>query len=207
MLTIRIGDKLYENITDGSEIIGDFDVKNLEFWVVSVNGNALKNVGNKSTAKDSQGRNPLEVNTYVETNGRLTVRLNYHAQDDPVAANQAYPFEIGKLTFASSKADLVTVPTVKKLTGVTVTPLTKSLKITWKKSDVTGYQIQYSVYKNFKSAKTINVAKTKTAYTIKKLGAKKNYYVRIRGYKTYKDDLGKNAKAYGAWTTVNKKTK
>ena len=29
------------------------DVKNLEFWVVSVNGNALKNVGNKSTAKDS----------------------------------------------------------------------------------------------------------------------------------------------------------
>lgn len=58
VLTIRIGDKIYENVSNGTTIIGDFNLKDLEFWVESVNGNKLENVGSKSTAKDSQGRNP-----------------------------------------------------------------------------------------------------------------------------------------------------
>lgn len=42
VLTIRIGDKTYENVTNGTTIIGDFDLKDLEFWVESVNGNKLE---------------------------------------------------------------------------------------------------------------------------------------------------------------------
>lgn len=69
----------------------------------------------------------------------------------------------------------------------------RQITVKWKKnSKVSGYQIQYSTSKKFtkKTTKTVTVKKNKTtSYTLKKLKAKKKYYVRIRGYKTYK---GKN---------------
>jgi surface protein len=66
---------------------------------------------------------------------------------------------------------------------------TKTLTVTWKKqaTQTTGYEIQYSTSKNFtkKTTKTATVKSTKTtSTTIKKLSAKKKYYVRIRTYKT-----------------------
>lgn len=82
----------------------------------------------------------------------------------------------------------------------------KSLKVTISKksTQVTGYQIQYSTSKKFKSAKTKTISKYKTTkYTIKKLKAKKTYYVRVRTYKTVK---GK--KYYSSWSSYkSKKTK
>ena len=91
--------------------------------------------------------------------------------------------------------------TVKKVTAAK-----KSLKVTLNKktSQVTGYEVQYSTSKAFKSAKTkvINKAKT-TALTIKSLKAKKTYYVRVRTYKT----VG-GKKYYSAWSAAkSKKTK
>lgn len=85
--------------------------------------------------------------------------------------------------------------------GTTISKLTKGKKsftATWKKqaTQTTGYQIQYSLKKNFKSAKTVTVSKNKTTKTtIKKLKAKKTYYVRIRTYKT----VGKQ-KIYSSWS-------
>lgn len=60
----------------------------------------------------------------------------------------------------------------------------KSLKITWKKvKGITGYQIQYSTSSKFKKAKKITIKKANTvSKTIKKLKAKKKYYIRIRSY-------------------------
>lgn len=60
----------------------------------------------------------------------------------------------------------------------------KSLKIIWKKvKGIDGYQIQYSTSKKFIKAKKINIKSAKvTSKTIKKLRAKKKYYVRIRTY-------------------------
>lgn len=84
----------------------------------------------------------------------------------------------------------------------------KSLKIKWKKQtkNVTGYQVQYSTSKKFTKKttvkKTVKKAKT-TSLTVKKLKAKKTYYVKIRTYykvggKTY----------YSKWSAVKKaKTK
>ena len=66
-------------------------------------------------------------------------------------------------------------------------PKKKQLKVTWKKqtTQTTGYQIQYSTSSKFKNAKTVTVKKNKTTKTtVKKLKAKKKYYVRIRTYKT-----------------------
>ena len=91
--------------------------------------------------------------------------------------------------------------TVKKLTAGK-----KSLKvnITKKTKQVSGYQIQYSTSKKFKSAKTKTVkGYKKTSATIKKLKTKKTYYVRVRTYKT----VGKT-KYYSAWSKAkSKKTK
>ena len=102
----------------------------------------------------------------------------------------------------------VKVPKVQKVSGLKVSARKKALTVSWKKlSNITGYQLQVSTRKNFKGAKTITLSKSKVKYTAKKLKAKKKYYIRIRGYKTYKSTGGKNAKAYGSWKTVSKKTK
>lgn len=207
VLTIRIGGKTYENVTNGSQIIGDFDLKDLDFQVVSVNGNKLENVGSKSTAKDSQGRNPLEIAS-VPGDGRVAVTLTYHAEDDPVAANQAYGFSVAGIIFANSEGNLVTKPTVGKVSGLKAVAQSKALKLTWKKASVSGYEIQYSTSKSFAKSKTesVQVSGSKSGYTVKKLTGDKKYYVKIRAYKNYTDELGQKLKAYGKWSSVVSKT-
>lgn len=73
----------------------------------------------------------------------------------------------------------------------------KLIKITWKKvSGVTGYQIQYATKRNFSNAKKKTVKKSSTTkLTIKKLKAKKKYYVRIRTYKKVS-----RKKSYSDWS-------
>lgn len=75
----------------------------------------------------------------------------------------------------------------------TLTPASKKFTAHWtaqktKMSDsvITGYEIQYSTSKNFKSGvKTARVKGVNShAAVIAKLGAKRNYYVRIRTYET-----------------------
>lgn len=81
----------------------------------------------------------------------------------------------------------------------------KQLSVSWKKGQgIDGYEIEYSLKKNFKGSKKITVSKAKTTtYTIKKLKAKKTYYVRIRAFKKVK---GK--KYYSEWSkTLSKKVK
>ena len=74
-----------------------------------------------------------------------------------------------------------------------------------KLKQTTGYQIQYSTSSKFKSGnKTITISKNKaTSKTIKKLKARKKYYVRIRTYK-----IVKGVKYYSTWSkTKSIKTK
>ena len=70
---------------------------------------------------------------------------------------------------------------------IKVTAAKKAFTVKWKKqaADTTGYQIQYSTNKSFKSGTQILiVAKNKkVSAQIKKLKARKKYYVRIRTYK------------------------
>ena len=82
-----------------------------------------------------------------------------------------------------------------KLSSLTAGKSTITVK--WKKgSNITGYQVQYSLKKSFASKKTVTVTKVATTKAvIRKLKSKKTYYVRIRTYKTVK---GK--KYYSAWS-------
>jgi len=91
----------------------------------------------------------------------------------------------------------VTVKSAKAVGG-------KKMTITWKKdSKATGYEVQYCLKKNFKSAvKKVTVKKaSKVSTTVKKLKQGKKYYVRVRAYKTAKVN-GKTVKIYGAWSKV-----
>ena len=91
--------------------------------------------------------------------------------------------------------------TVSKLTAGK-----KSLKvaITKKSEQVTGYEVQYSTSKSFKSYKTKKLTSyKKTSLTLSGLSAKKTYYVRVRTYKTVK-----GVKYYSGWSTIkSQKTK
>lgn len=89
----------------------------------------------------------------------------------------------------------------------------KSVKLTWKKvTGVSGYQIQCSTSKKFtkKTTKKVIVKgnKAKTfKKTIKKLKAKKKYFIRIRAYTTVQIN-GKSIKVYTGWSKIKKvKTK
>lgn len=89
--------------------------------------------------------------------------------------------------------------------GTSVTKITggkKRFTVKWKKQtkEMSGYQIQYSTKKNFKSSvKTKTITKKKTSANISKLKSKKKYYVRIRTYKTVKVN-GKSKKIYSGWS-------
>ena len=69
--------------------------------------------------------------------------------------------------------------------------------ITWAKDNtVTGYEVQYSLKKNFKGAKTAKITKAGTTKKIiKKLKSGKKYFVKVRSYKK----AGK-VMLYGAWS-------
>ena len=98
--------------------------------------------------------------------------------------------------------------------GVTIKKLTsgkKQIKLGWNKNttQTTGYEIQYSTDKNFKSGnKKVTIKKNKTtSSTVKKLKGNRKYFVRIRTYRTVKEN-GKNVNIYSGWSKVkNVKTK
>lgn len=86
-----------------------------------------------------------------------------------------------------------------KQTIAKLTSQKKGFAVKWTKdTNVTGYQIQYDVKSDLKSAKSTYV-KTNSTYkkTISGLKAKKTYYVCVRSYKT----VG-GVKYYGSWSAV-----
>lgn len=76
----------------------------------------------------------------------------------------------------------------------------KALVVYWNKiANVSGYQIQVATDKKFKkNKKTVTVAKQNVSKkTVKKLKAKKKYFVRVRAYK-----IVDGKKVYGKWSKI-----
>ena len=76
----------------------------------------------------------------------------------------------------------------------------KAVVVTWKPvKEADGYEVQVATDKKFKkNKKTVTVAKQNVSKkTVKKLKAKKKYFVRVRAYKTVN---GK--KSYGKWSKI-----
>lgn len=70
------------------------------------------------------------------------------------------------------------------------------MKVTWKKTSASGYQIRYSRGSAMKRTTVVNVSKASVkAKTVKKVPSKKRVYVQVRAYRT------KNgATSYGKWS-------
>ncbi|QCT07746.1 hypothetical protein E5Z56_10440 [Ruminococcus bovis] len=81
--------------------------------------------------------------------------------------------------------------------GLTLKSGKKSLTVSYKKvAKAIGYQVQYSLKSNFKSAKTVKINKNATTKTtIKKLTSNKKYYVRVRSYVVQNKKI-----AYSEWS-------
>ena len=124
------------------------------------------------------------------------------APTNPTASNSAATLPQSANSQASN-AGSATSAKIQKPNKTSVKKLKAkkgSVELTWSKTKgVKGYQIQVATDKKFKkNKKTVTIKKQKTTKTtVKKLKAKKKYYVRIR---TYKIVNGK--KVYSSWSKV-----
>lgn len=113
-------------------------------------------------------------------------------------ALRAYTDDYESYTLALTQKPSVPVSgvTAKKA----VSKKAKKAIVKWKKaSDVSGYEVAYSLKKSFKNAKTVNVSAKKAKVTLKKLKKGKKYFVKIRAYKNVE-----GARYYGAYSKVLK---
>jgi hypothetical protein len=95
-------------------------------------------------------------------------------------------------------------PTATKVSKLVAGKKAVTVKWTAKKTQVSGYEIQYSTSSKFSesSTKSVMVSKKSTSsYKISKLKAAKKYYVRIRTYKTVGGE-----KYYSAWSAAKSVT-
>lgn len=104
-------------------------------------------------------------------------------------------------------------PLSQKVSDFTATGGKRKLTLNWcVKGGITGYELQISTSKNYKTAQTLELGKNSTGKTIKKynnskLKAKKRYYVRIRAYIDSTDEEGNTTRQYNKWKSLNVKTK
>ena len=93
------------------------------------------------------------------------------------------------------------VPKAAKFSSITAGE--KQLTVQWGQgSNITGYQIEYSLKKDFSDSKNVTISKAATTKkVIGNLESGKKYFIRIRTYKTV------NGKKYwSAWSAVKYKT-
>ena len=174
------------------------DMEQMDIKVVSYNGKELKNVGTQSGVLDGEGRTVLEYNFAKEDCDAYTVRLNYHAGDDPVAANRDCAFE--RLATFMIKGAKVKGSTLAAPAGVKASGSKGTATVTCTKMpNADGYTVQvFSGKKMVATAKT--TAGTKTKVVVKGL-KKGTYQVRIAATAVLKDiNSGKTKKVTGKWS-------
>ncbi len=138
-----------------------------------------------------------------ETASGGNVTLTYASGRKNVGTYSVTVKGLGCVT-GSVKKTFVINPQKSKIT--TLTGKSKSFLVKWKKitAQASGYQIRYGTDAAMKQAtqKTVSGYKN-TSLTVKKLKAKKYYYVQVRTYKTVD-----KKKYYSAWSEAKKvKTK
>lgn len=91
----------------------------------------------------------------------------------------------GKGSYAKYSGSATFKINMKKVSLSSVKAQKKKMVVYWKKTGGNhGYQVQYSTSKRFSSnVKTVRLSAGKKSVIIKKIPAKKRYYVRIRSYK------------------------
>lgn len=146
---------------------------------------------NNSGATDSESANSGVSNsgTSVDSNSSNSVATG-SPSSAAVSATTAPAVNSNAIADANN-VKKVTIKSVKNLAK-------KSVLVKWSKVEgISGYQVQYSLKKNFKGAKAKITKATKLK--IKKLKKKKSYYVRVRAYK-----MVDGKKVFGNWSVVKR---
>ena len=140
----------------------------------------------------------------VDSQGKETCKSHKVVKDKAVAATfkkagktaGKHCSVCGKVITAQKTVSKLGTPKLSKVKAGK-----KAFTATWTKANgVAGYQVQYSLKKNFKGAKTKKLNKTKL--TVKKLKSKKIYYVRVRAYKKINGKM-----QYSKWSVKKVKVK
>lgn len=144
-----------------------------------------------------------------EYNGRLYWTQCFGLEGEKIEEipeNAEKTYQVALDTSTTTK--LVKNTGLAKVSGFKVTAGKQKLTLQWKKAkSISGYQIQLSTNKTFKTSQTYTInsritKKVLNKYRGTKLKAKKKYYLRIRSYKK-----GANTKIYSKWVKISKKTK
>lgn len=164
------------------------------------------------TCTEKGNKEQLKCKTCSATIGGESIPANGHkvVVDKAVKATYAKAGKTEGKHCSTCKTVIVAQKSVAKLTPPTIkfsktSGASKAIKLSWKKNTkVKRYEIRYSTSSKMKSAKTVKITKNSTtSTTIKKLSAKKTYYVQIRTV------VVENKKEYpSAWSkAVSVKTK
>lgn len=186
--------------TYDSDTKSTFSTSELALNSIAIN---VTEIGNKTYTGKSVTQNPVVVqegNTLKEGTD-YTVR---YSNNKNVGTAKVTITGAGLYQGYSRTISFKILPKGRSVSGVT--GARKAFTVRWSrlatkmsKSRITGYQIQYSTDKKFKTgAKTVTVkGYNKKSRRISKLRAKKTYYVRIR---TYMKVSGTNY--YSSWSKV-----
>lgn len=156
----------------------------------------------KSAAADAVIAKINAIGT-VTANSDAAIQAAKAAYNALLPAEQKLVYNAGTISTAEKRIADLTRPSVKKVKVKAITGIkAKKATVAWKKvSGANGYEVKYATKKNFKKAKTVTVKATKGKVVIKKLKAKKKYYVKVRAYKMHRGQ-----KYYGAFSKVKKFT-
>ncbi|MBQ0041409.1 MAG: fibronectin type III domain-containing protein [Clostridiales bacterium] len=213
-------DHIKKAMIDGNHVtVGcicmDPECTDCDYWLkADKNGDIIISMGN-TVYNGGNIVKPVPKFTILDWTSKDGLKPTINPENYDVTVTSKNKTDIGTakatVTFKGDYADLgkykVSFKIVPAATTLkSVKPGKKALTIKWDKQTkkTSGYQVQYSTSSKFKSAKTVTITKNKTtSKKISKLKAKKNYYVRVRTYKTVS-----KTKYYSAWSNViNAKTK
>lgn len=211
--TAKDGNRWYFKTIDGKPADVDFE-RTVSVWTKDEKSDAGK-VASVALSEASYTYNGKVRTPFVKAKdsaGNMIPKSEYTVKYDSGRKNVGqYKATItfkGKYSGTYCKTFRI-LPKGTKLKKVSAGKKGFTAKWSRQKTQTTGYQVQYSQKKNFKSgAKTVTIGKTKTtAKKVTGLKKKKTYYVRIRTYKTVKIS-GKKANVVSAWSSAKKvKTK
>lgn len=165
------------------------------------------NIKLSATSFAYDGKNKTPSFTIKDINGRTLVKNTDYTVKFSSNSRKAIGNYKATITFKGKYSGKVnkTFKIVPKSTTVSKTSSTAKGKmrvnIKSQRTQTTGYQVQVSLYSNFKSPKTTTIKKnTTTATTISGLKSKKTYYVRVRTYKTVRGEH-----FYSSWSKATKR--
>lgn len=187
------------------------------FYIAKVNGLKTKSVG--ATVIDLTWEKQKNVTGYKLYKYNFTTKKwdmikkikgegnNSYSVND-LKAGYGYNFKVrtyvtkGAKTYHGTMSDMLSLGTKPKkaiITSLKADPR-KCVTVKWEKRTASGYQVRISRYSDFDYSTTFKVESASTlSRKISNLTADKNYYVKVRAYRTYEGRT-----TYGQWSAAKK---